>query len=100
MDQTSAPITPRKPQQFTAKLADKTTLNNKYVQLSFELAQPHRLEFSAGQYISIAVPGTGGERRSYSICSTPENDHGFEILLDLTPMGKGTQYLNGLQVGN
>jgi|SRR5579859_1056941 len=88
-----------RPQQLTAKLSDKTVLNEKFTQFSFELAQPHRLEFSAGQYISLALPNEKGERRSYSICSSPENDHGFEILLDITPMGKATQYLNNLKFG-
>lgn len=86
------------PKQYIAKLADKHVLNSKYTQLFFELAQPHLMEFSAGQYASVALP-EGGYRRSYSLCSTPETTHGFEFLLDLAPNGIGVQYLNSLQFG-
>ncbi len=87
-----------KPQNFTAKLADKVELNSKYVQLNFELILPNHMEFVAGQYISLSIANSL-ERRSYSIYSSPDNTHGFEVLLDITPQGIGSRYLNGLQFG-
>lgn len=86
------------PQQYTAKLSDKVIFNPKFEHYTFELVQPNKLSFTAGQYVSFAVSGQG-HRRSWSICSSPENDHGFEILIDPAPMGIGTQFLQDLQLG-
>jgi NAD(P)H-flavin reductase len=87
-----------RPQPFTAKLSDKIILNDKFQHLYFELEQPNVMEFEAGQYISLALPGTS-ERRSYSLCSAPEKNHGFELMIDISPHGKGVQYLESLQFG-
>ena len=88
-----------KAQQFTAKLEDKVELNDKYVQYSFELVSPNKMEFSAGQYISIKVDEKG-TRRSYSIFSSPSVDHGFDLLVDIEPNGIGVSYLQSLQFGD
>jgi Na+-transporting NADH:ubiquinone oxidoreductase subunit F len=87
-----------KPQQFTAKLADKIILNEKFVHYTFELIEPNTMEFEAGQYLSLALP-EGGLRRSYSICSAPSNTHGFELLIDQGPHGPGCIYLENLKFG-
>jgi ferredoxin-NADP reductase len=87
------------PQVFTAKLADKFVHNHKFTQYQFELVQPNHIEFIAGQYVSIAV-STQGHRRSYSIVSTPDNNHGFELFLDPKPDGLGSQYLENLKFGD
>ncbi len=86
------------PQQYVAKLSDKEVLNEKFIHLYFELVSPSRMEFQAGQYVSIAMP-EGGLRRSYSICSSPVKDHGFELLVDISPDGIGSRYLSGLEFG-
>lgn len=87
------------PHQSTARLQDKIIHNEKFVQYFFELDEPHRLAFTAGQYVSIKV-SERGERRSYSICSSPAVDHKFELLLDLSPQGIGCKYLESLQFGD
>lgn len=87
------------PQVYTAKLADKFVHNQKFTQYQFELVQPNTMEFAAGQYVSVAV-GTQGHRRSYSIVSTPDNTHGFELFLDPKPDGLGSQFMEGLQFGD
>jgi ferredoxin-NADP reductase len=87
------------PRQLTAKLEDKIVHNDKFVQLMFELSGESReMQFEAGQYVSIKV-AENGLRRSYSICSTPAIAHGFELMIDLTPNGIGTNYLNNLTFG-
>ncbi len=92
------PTVPR-PQQLTAKLEDKIVYNEKFILLSFELTQPFRMEFLSGQYVSIKVDEKG-TRRPYSICSSPSIDHGFEIMVDITPDGVGCRYLNSLEPGD
>ncbi len=86
------------PKQYLAKLEDKVQHNEKFVQYTFEMEQPHELAFVAGQYVSIKVADSG-ERRSYSICSSPEIRHSFELAVDISPAGLGCTYLEALQFG-
>ncbi|NCN82693.1 MAG: hypothetical protein GW947_01885 [Candidatus Pacebacteria bacterium] len=86
------------PKQYRAKLEDKQQLNERFVQYYFELVEPNELVFSAGQYASLKV-SEKGERRSYSICSSPAVSHGFELLIDHQPAGVGCTYLENLQFG-
>lgn len=87
------------PQRYLAKLEDKTVHNDKFVQYKFECTQPHRMEFVAGQYVSIKV-AENGTRRSYSISSSPGIQHGFETLVDIEPAGIGCQFLGNLKFGD
>lgn len=87
-----------KPQQFKAKLAEKQVFNDKYTQYSFTLVEPHKMVFDPGQYVSIIVD-EHGDRRSYSIASKPENQDAFDLLVDHTPQGVGTKYLQSLEFG-
>ena len=87
------------PVQFTAVLEEKIEHNSKFVQYQFELSQPHQLDFQAGQYVSILV-SPKGERRAYSLCSSPEIKHGFEILLNTAPAGLGVNFFLNLKFGD
>ncbi len=87
------------PVKAWARLENRVDLNERYIQLNFELVEPHTLSFQAGQYVSIQVD-EAGHRRSYSISNNPEIDHGFELLIDLVPAGIGTQYLQNLKLGD
>ncbi|MDA1079098.1 MAG: FAD-binding oxidoreductase [bacterium] len=86
------------PKQYRAKLEDKQQLNERFMQYDFELVEPNELAFAAGQYVSIKVSDKG-ERRSYSICSSPAITHGFELLVDHQPAGIGCTYLESLAFG-
>lgn len=88
-----------RPVQYTARLEDKQVLNEKFTQFSFELVTPHELSFSAGQYVSIQVTERG-DRRSYSISSSPGIMHGFELLVEPIPNGLGSSYLQNLKFGD
>lgn len=87
------------PQQFTARLSDKQIYNPKFERYVFELTQPTTMNFAAGQYVSFVV-SPEGHRRSWSIASSTEVNHSFEIVIDPAPMGMGTQYLHGLKLGD
>lgn len=87
------------PQRCTARLEDKLQHNSKFTQYMFELVEPHTVPFLAGQYVSMKVSDQG-LRRSYSISSSPGITHGFELLLDITPQGVGTKYLESLKFGD
>lgn len=86
------------PQTFTARLEEKLQHNEKYTQFSFELIEPSRIDFQAGQYISIKI-NEQGERRSYSICSNPDINHQFETVVDLSVGGIGCKFLSNLEFG-
>lgn len=86
------------PKPYTARLEERIVQNEKYLELHFELVEPHQMDFVAGQYVSIKV-SEQGHRRSYSICSRSDIDHGFELLIDVEPHGLGTTYLENLQLG-
>ncbi len=89
-----------RPQKYQAKLAEKYYLseNKRFLLLKFELVDPPRIEFEAGQYVSLLV-GKEGIRRSYSIVSTPDKTHGFELLVEILPQGLGSKYVEQLNLG-
>lgn len=86
------------PQQFKARIEDRVVHNDKFMTVSFELIEPNRMPFQAGQYVSIKVD-EAGTRRSYSIASRPDIDHGFELAIDVTPGGVGTTFLQNSPIG-
>jgi len=86
-----------KAQQYKGKVSEHILINEKFQYLHIELVEPHRLEFKAGQYISLDVDG---ERRSYSIASAPAMNHAIELCIDVSPGGKGSEYLKGLRPGD
>ncbi len=86
-------------QKCIAQLSERVVLNDKYQHLYLEMKEPHRFDFEAGQYVSIGFPDNPA-RRSYSIASSPTTDHGFELLIDVTPHGLGTTYLSEIQLGS
>ncbi|MBU2051598.1 MAG: FAD-binding oxidoreductase [Patescibacteria group bacterium] len=87
-----------KPQSFRGKVADHILFNDKFQYLHIELTEPNQIEFTAGQYISVAIGG--GERRSYSIASEPQLNHAVQLCVDVTPQGKGATFLKNLRPGD
>lgn len=88
------------PSLLTARFTDKLMYNEKYHHYRFEFyGGVTRMEFKAGQYISIQV-SERGDRRSYSVTSSPENIHGFDLLLDVSPQGVGSTFLSNLAFGD
>lgn len=89
-----------RPQKYQARLSEKyyLTENKRFLYLKFEMIEPKKLEFEAGQYVSLKI-NEQGERRSYSIVSTPDNDHGFHLLTEVVEGGKGSKYLENLVLG-
>lgn len=86
--------------KYTARLSDKYYLseNKRFLLLKFELVEPNEIKFEAGQYVSIKI-SERGERRSYSIASTPDNMHGFNLLAEMVVGGLGSKYLQNLNLG-
>jgi NAD(P)H-flavin reductase len=89
-----------KPQKFTARVSEKYYLSDSenFLFISFELVLPDRIEFLAGQYVSLKI-NEQGERRSYSIASSPDDNHGFHLVAEMVPEGSGSQYLKEIKLG-
>ena len=84
---------------YKAKLAEKIDLTSKFIFFQFELTEPHRIEFKAGQYLLLNVPGEA-KKRQYSIVSAPRLDHAVKLLVELVEGGKASTYLSAMNIGD
>ncbi len=67
----------------------------------FIAVEDNGIEFQAGQYVTIKIPGLKGAPRSFSIANPPSESSLVELNVCLVPGGKGTQWLhNELKVGD
>lgn len=89
-----------KAQKYTARVSEKYYLTDseKFLLIKLELVEPDRMNFLAGQYVSIRI-NERGERRSYSMVSTPDVEHGLTLVAEMIEGGKGTEYLKSIPVG-
>jgi propane monooxygenase reductase subunit len=71
--------------------------------LVLRLTEPEALEFNAGQYVDIGIPGADGEHRSFSMANAPgEPDH-LEFMIKLYEGGQFSGLLangSGIAVGD
>lgn len=89
----SAPL-----QEITAEVAEIVPHTHDIVGLRLATASP--LEFKAGQYAELAIPGTE-ECRSFSMATTPATTGQLEFLIKKYPGGRFSALLeNGLAVGD
>lgn len=85
-------------QKYRARFEDKIDYNAKYGQYSFELIEPHRINFKAGQYLSLKVT-EAGLRRSYSLFNEPRITNQVDLLVDVSPGGPGSKFFQNLKFG-
>jgi len=85
-------------QTFKATFEDRFEFNDRFVKLSFELKNPYRIEFQAGQYLKFKI--SDQLEQEYFFFSSPEIDHGFEILIDNSISGPSTDYFKSLSLGD
>jgi len=60
-----------------ARVTDKKLLARNVIRLRLRLPKAQRLQFLAGQYVDILLPG--GKRRAFSIASPPHNEDELEL---------------------
>lgn len=85
--------------KFIAKVRTHELLVSKFQYIDFELVRPSRIEFEAGQYLMMKVPGVE-QRKTYTIASLPAQNHSIEILVDVSPGGEGSLFLASLKPGD
>lgn len=90
-----------KPIEYQCQVKSFKMLTPTVFETTFECDQP--LQFSAGQFVSIIIPGAGPKgrdlRRAYSIASAPET-RPMELCIKLVEGGPGTQYIYRLRTGD
>lgn len=89
-----------KAQKYSARVSDKyfVSENERFLYVKFELVLPDRIEYQAGQFVSLKI-NERDERRCYSIASTPDDNHGFHLLAEMVGNGKGSEFLQKIEIG-
>lgn len=80
-------------QQFEAEVERITLLTHDIRGIQFRLIAPDIIDFKAGQYIDLLVPGTN-EWRSYSMANPPSRNNAIEIMIKLMPGGLFSDYVD------
>ena len=78
--------------QFEAEVEKITELTHDIRGMHLRLIEPQRIEFKAGQYVDLLVPGTN-EWRSYSMANPPSRRNEIEIMVKLMPGGLFSTYI-------
>ena len=71
--------------------------------LVVKVTEPEALEFKAGQYVDIGIPGADDEHRSFSMANTPGEPDRLEFMIKLYEGGRFSSLLsngNGISVGD
>src|ERR1700746_2243310 len=86
--------------EFKCQVKSHRMLTPTVFEITFDTDQP--MEFKAGQFVSVIVPGAGPKgrdlRRAYSIASAPEL-RPVELCVKLVEDGPGTNYLYTMRTG-
>lgn len=85
------------PLKITAKVAAKTQLTAKIYEVKFQLVNPDRLEFQAGQNLMLMI--APGINRAMSIASPPSQKNQLLMVADISPMGPGSVWTLNLKEG-
>ena len=88
---------------LTAQLAGRTIIAPGIVDLSFRMCSPERLQFQAGQFVSIdvehATSAAKPSRRSYSIASQSDQGDALRFIIRVIPAGAASELLMSMPMG-
>lgn len=87
------------PGPIATRLASRATVANDVVDLAFDLLEPPRLSFRAGQFVTLAVGrDAAGQslRRSYSIASMSDRGESLRFLIRVIPGGVASDFFLNL----
>ncbi|HVZ74417.1 MAG TPA: FAD-binding oxidoreductase [Polyangia bacterium] len=91
------------PGPLVAALKSRAHIAPGIVDLVFELRDPPRFAFKAGQFVSFAVVDATGAalpRRSYSIASQTTEDDRLRFIVRVIEGGAASDHLMGLEIGD
>lgn len=83
------------PRVLPARLVKKARLAHDVMQLDLQLPPNQRLQFRAGQYVDLLLPG--GKRRSFSLANPPEQDAVLQLHIREVPEGYFSGQLESLR---
>ncbi len=87
--------------EFCAKVVSAAMLTHDVREIRLGLVEPSEIDFRAGQYVQVSVPGRGEPVfRAYSVASAPEERREIELLVRLVPGGVCSTYLHGVEPGD
>jgi CDP-4-dehydro-6-deoxyglucose reductase len=87
---------------IVTELAARTVIAPGIADLWFRMITPARLDFQAGQFVSIAVEGSESlstARRSYSIASQTDAGDRLRFIIRVIPSGAASELLMSLPLG-
>jgi Na+-transporting NADH:ubiquinone oxidoreductase subunit F len=87
----------RKPREGRAVVTGRRALGPEILEADLALLEPSRLDFDAGQWVS--VPLGGKTVRAYSIASPPSLAARITLCADVAPAGPGSRWFSGLAEG-
>ncbi len=80
----------QQPTRYIGTIEKKEQLADAVFLFTILNTDPVACAFTSGQYMTLVVDQT--TRRQYTMCSAPD-DRRFQIVVDVSPMGKGSRYL-------
>ena len=90
------------PGSLVTELEARTVIAPGIADLWFRMISPNRLDFQAGQFVSIAVESNepiSPARRSYSIASQTEAGDRVRFIIRVIPSGAASELLMSLPIG-
>jgi CDP-4-dehydro-6-deoxyglucose reductase, E3 len=91
------------PGPITTRLASRATVATDVVDVVFEVVKPERLDFQAGQFVTLPVgkdPSGQTLRRSYSIASMSHEGNALRFLIRVIPGGVASDFFIHLPIGH
>ncbi len=75
-----------------ARVAEEVPVSRDIWQLRLDLIEPGQLDFRAGQYVEVLVPGTD-EWRAFSMANPPSSAGRIDLLIKILPGGLFSEHL-------
>lgn len=82
----------------TGYITCSAPVSKNVILIKIKLLEPQTIDFKAGQYLAVFLPGTD-KVAYYSIASSPGNKHELELLVKEDKLGAGSTYLFSLKPG-
>ncbi|MBI3384859.1 hypothetical protein HY030_01560 [Candidatus Gottesmanbacteria bacterium] len=84
--------------KFRAEVWENNLIDGNVHWVKFKLLEPLEIVFQAGQYGTYII--NDSTRRTYSFCSSPQQNTLTETCVDTSPEGLGSQWLENLKKGD
>jgi NAD(P)H-flavin reductase len=79
---------------FTVELEDDRALTRDVRAVRLRLVEPETMDFVAGQFVNLEIPGTD-ETRAYSMANPPSERGAIDLLVKVLPGGRFSGLLGG-----